>query len=597
MTRTKLAFALVLLAACSNDAQVQPQMDAGPDLDLSVDMAVEMSVDMPPDMSDELRVDFELTYTTNAQEIQVQVSPGGFPREDVDALRFDFGDGIAGWGETLTHAYREPGVWPVTLEVRLDGHQILRAKKLARINPGPDHNPLFLTINQIPSYINGSVPIPLDDGSTYEFAHQVPNNRFDVDIDVLDTEDNSLNVASIKLEAVHSSGTIDLTHLVNPTQLEGGMIHAEVREADALPLGEITLRVTAEDANGTTHQRELVVETVELTPDLDPFARPSDWLFRDDQDFFTTTRVPAAGNRYQFASEATPNGEADFLEEMRLMGALGSDESLNELFLTRIRQAIRKEVYRYFGIAPDGAAFDGIDMKIFWVGEPGAPDPQTFDEAGTFHMMRLGGVFEGFLGFSTYSAHNQERADDSLPTLGVASAGVLGALTNTPTITDAFLPVHLENGQPLGQNPHDALVLAPDFDPDAEHPEDVLQRYRALESVAQNIAYGLAPVIAHEMGHAMGLMPDGLPPVGFFGNSPEVAFVGNRTNVHHADLPGLNLMQAGGDTIALIGELESVIERENITLIELAKILSLETRLSPLSRAYLQRKLTYTNKD
>jgi hypothetical protein len=97
------------------------------------------------------------------------------------------------------------------------------------------------------------------------------------------------------------------------------------------------------------------------------------------------------------------------------------------------------------------------------------------------------------------------------------------------------------------------------------------------------------------MGHAMGLMPDGLPPEGYFGNRPDVSFVGtNRTNRHHTDLPGINLMQAGGDNLALVGELSSVAEiPAGSGLIRLAEILALETRLSPLSRAYLQRRLTH----
>jgi len=208
--------------------------------------------------------------------------------------------------------------------------------------------------------------------------------------------------------------------------------------------------------------------------------------------------------------------------------------------------------------------------------------------------MRLGGIFEGYLGFSRYAEFNEERINDSVSEYGVASAGVLTALTSTYGIADAFKAIHFEKGFPVGTHAEDATVFADAFDPyDTQHPE-ATERYRELKEVARYIALALAPVIAHEMGHAMGLMPNGLPPEGFFGNRPDVSFVGTRTNSLHADLPGLNLMQAGGDTLSLLGELDDAVERNQMSLIEVAKLLSLETALSPLSRAYLQRKLTYT---
>jgi hypothetical protein len=53
-------------------------------------------------------------------------------------------------------------------------------------------------------------------------------------------------------------------------------------------------------------------------------------------------------------------------------------------------------------------------------------------------------------------------------------------------------------------------------------------------------------------------------------------------------------MQAGGDYLGVIDQLLATVELPRTTdLIRLAEILALETRLSPLSRAYLQGRLTY----
>ncbi len=212
-------------------------------------------------------------------------------------------------------------------------------------------------------------------------------------------------------------------------------------------------------------------------------------------------------------------------------------------------------------------------------------------------MMRFGGYFpQGYIGYSKYAEHNQERINDATINYGVATASILSALTSTPILTRAFDPLKPGVGVVLGESPHDALILGGGFDPWGEHPQEVRDRYAELRDTAESIALAVALVTAHEMGHAMGLMPSGLPPQGFFGERGDISFVGGEmTNGLHANLPGLNLMQAGGgDYIALLTQLQAFVTLEpGLNLLELAQILSRETRLSGLARAYLQRRLTY----
>jgi len=551
----------------------------------------------------DLSLDFSISEDpASPLGIQVEVAEGGFPRAHVDALRFDFGDGIGGWGESLTHQFKASGVYPVTLVVRMTGYRELKLTKLAVVNPADDFNPIRLTINQIPNYLNGSEPAILDNGTptdtsddiTQPFTLQVPRERFDINVGLLDGND-PVDRSSLHLSALVEGVEHDLSaelHFGDDESAIWGL--ALIRSGNALPVGMVDLRVSAKTVSGKSYAQELKVESVELPPERDPFDRPLTWLLRDDVDFFTTTRTALSGFKYSLDTSAGPNGVADFLEELTLMGAQGPDDAMNLKFMNWIRAAISTEIYRIFGIGPDGVAHDDIDLKLMWSNDAGAPVPADFSPTGEFSMMRLGGIFEGYLGFSRYAEFNEERINDSVSEYGVASAGVLTALTSTYGIADAFKAIHFEKGFPVGTHAEDATVFADAFDPyDTQHPE-ATERYRELKEVARYIALALAPVIAHEMGHAMGLMPNGLPPEGFFGNRPDVSFVGTRTNSLHADLPGLNLMQAGGDTLSLLGELDDAVERNQMSLIEVAKLLSLETALSPLSRAYLQRKLTYT---
>ncbi len=539
------------------------------------------------------------------------VAPGGFPRSQVQALRFALGDGTAGWGEDVTHTYEKPGVYPVVLAVRLTGHRVLRATKLAVVDPPSDFNPLFLTVDDIPAYMNGSQPVTLDSGTpddpsddtTQDIILQVPRDHFVIDVDLDEDPGNPVVRDSLSLTADVAMGgaqpgaeLADKLHFDDGAHLDAPRARFEVGPQDAPAAGVVHLTLSARTQDGSTYERSLAVQAVEFTPELDPFDQPMTWLFRTDSDFFTTTKVDKGGGRFQLSSTATPDGKPDFVEELALLGAQGPDDALNATYLGWIRTAIKTEVYRYFGIGPDGVAHDGVEMTIAWQGEPGAPGPADFDPQGTFSMMRFGGTFDGYIGYSRYMPHNRQRVDDSTAQYGIASAGVLSALTGTPLVSTAFDPVKPGVGEPVGTNAADATVLASDFDPYAPYDEAVMQRYRDLRTVARYIALAIAPVTAHEMGHAMGLMPDGLPPEGFFGNRGDVSFVSRqRTNELHANLPGMNTMQAGGgDYLGLIHQLQNVVELPpHADVIRLAKILSLETRFSALSRAYLQRRLTY----
>lgn len=547
--------------------------------------------------SAELTVDFELTVADHTAS--VLVAPDGFPRAHVESLRFDFGDGFAGWGEDLSHEYAQPGVYLVSLEVRMTDFRRLVVKKLAVINP-QEFNPLGLTVNQIPDFLNGSAPATSDNGTTdvgddvqVPFHLAVVKDHFDIDVTLLEDPEDPIDRATLKLTATDASTAHDLTAALS-FSADGIAARVSVDETTNIAAGPVTLTLEATTTAGEVHRRVLELEARNLPNSRAPFDRPLVWLFRDDIDLFSTARTQLSGSQFSIDSTAAPDGNADFAAELRQMGAQGNDDALNLIYYTWVKDAVTREVYRIFGMGSDGTPHDAIAFKIVWSGDADAPAPATFDPAGEFSMMRLGGTFEGALGYSYYQAFNEERVDDTSIDYGIATGGILNAFTGLPGISDAFKATNIDVGTPVGESEFDAIVLGPDFDPWSPNATpDAVERYFALREVARNIALGLAPVIAHEMGHAMGLMPNGLPPEGFFGDRPDITFVGTRTNSHHTDFPGLNLMQAGGNSVALLAELEAVIERPALPLIDLAAILSLETRMSPLSRAYLQGKLTY----
>jgi len=520
----------------------------------------------------------DFTLDVSGLRASVEVLPGGFPRRHVEALRFDFGDGTAGWGERLRHAYAAPGVYPVELEVRLTDGRVLSARKLAALGSLDEHRPLRLTVNAIPEALNGSAPYPREVGAPVPFHLRVPRSGFTVDVTLLPTPGDAIDPSAVTLRSEPPFGAPALAF-----DADGVRGVWEV-DADA-PEGLVTFVAEATSEGGARHEARLTVEAVAFGPELDPFDAPLTWLFRLDTDFFTTRRAAGGG----LESAPTPNGEPDLLEELRLLGAQGGDAALDAAFLRWILDAIRGQTLRVY----EGE----IPLDVVWQGDPGAPDPAAFRPDGAFSMMRFGGVFDGFVGFSGISPHHAERMDDSTADRGVATASLFSILLTTPVVSSALAPIDPARGQPIGAHPADAAVLDPGFDPWGDVEPDALARYETLRTLARYLALVVSSVTAHEMGHAMGLMPNGAPPAGFFGDTPEPLFVGDeRTDPWHADLPGLNLMQAGGDYLGVVDDALASLELPpGADLLRIAEILALENRPSAYARAYLEGRLTYVD--
>jgi len=570
-----------------------------------------------------LSVDFDLVV--DGLSVTCTVAPGGFPRDRVDSLRFWFGDGVAGYGERIGHTYAAAGVYPVDLEVRLEGYRVLRASRLAAVAPAGEGVPparLTLTVDAIPDQLNGTIPAVSDAGTPTDTSDDVaepfhlllPGDGFTVDVDLLDGPGAEIDAGSL--------------HLVADRDLGGGAVPAgselagflaitaggadrvrrarwQVAPAQAFPTGMVTLTLTGDDGGGGHHQHAIGFEVTALDAAHDPFDRPMSWLFLFDEDRFTIGPRGDGG----IAIGAGADGAIDFDQELEVIGGRGSESApgaaevsaggrrgANAIFRRWVIDAVVAEVRRYYHIAPDGTPRDGIDFAIAVAGDPGAPAPADF-ATGDFSMMRFGGTLGSNLGRSSFSAWNQGRVDDTSADLGVATGTILSTVATTAGTIDEVYPIVPGLGTPVGEHPADAVVLAGDFDRwDPGNDGDANLRHDDLRRIARRLGEAIAAVAAHEMGHAMGLVPDDAPPLGFFGGRADITFMGaERTDSHHADYPGLNLMQAGSNLVGALADALDLIEvPEGSNLLDLILIFSQENRLSPYSLAYFQRRLTYS---
>ncbi len=550
-----------------------------------------------------LSVDFELQVVDST--VTCTVLPGGFPRDRVDALRFSFGDGYAGYGEQIEHTYPAAGVYPVDLEVRLDGYRMLRASRVAVVG-GEAASRIGFTVDDIPAYLNGSIPARSDAGTSdpaddvdEPFHLLLPAHGFTVDVTLLDAPGAAIDPASVQLVADRDAGATPAgSDLAGRLEARGGGVDRVARlrwtveEADAFPAGPLTLTLTAADAGGGQHSHSLAVEVVDLVAGMDPFDRPMAWLLLFDEDRFTAASRPQGG----IEISAGADGRIDLDQELALIGAQGPDVDLNAAYRRRVIDAIVAEIRRYYRIAPDGTPRDGIDFAIHVAGDPGAPAPAGFDPTGDFSMMRFGGTLGVNLGRSQFAPWNQGRVDDTSDDLGVATGTLLSMLSTTAGVIEELYPILPGIGVAVGEHPADAAVLAAGYDRWAVDVDpDQAQRFDDLQRIARRIGEAIGAVAAHEMGHAMGLVPDGAPPCGLFGGRPDIDFMGDeRTDSHHADYPGLNLMQAGNGLIgALTDGLDWIEVPADYRLVDLALVFSRENRLSSYELAYFQRRLTH----
>ena len=109
----------------------------------------------------------------------------------------------------------------------------------------------------------------------------------------------------------------------------------------------------------------------------------------------------------------------------------------------------------------------------------------------------------------------------------------------------ALDPVTPGLGIPIGEHPLDEAVLSPGFDPAAAStPEQ--QRFADVDAAMQAFADALGTIVAHEVGHALGLVPPGFPGGGLYGGFSGGSYSHNINA--SGSLPAeIDLMNIGSD--------------------------------------------------
>lgn len=296
--------------------------------------------------------------------------------------------------------------------------------------------------------------------------------------------------------------------------------------------------------------------------DHDPFDARRTWILRGDVDAYTATYSTATSpNRQGATTTVAASGVPDLDEALRLVGLntasmttdasnavrgndTGTNAILRRLFLERLRESLRER----FHVTEDGVHGPGsVDVEFLLPGEQGSlssmpaySTANSSNSAKAFSEISVGGTVgadasaftpAGTLGQAWLDARNRrEEANLNFgvggSTTGIYLMGMLKLQVNSSTtgsifgtrVSAKFVAIH--GGTPAGENSLDDDVLSGSFDRTSGGNSAAMNtRYDEIMDAVELVALYASAVTAHEVGHSTGLVPDGAPKTGLFGNA------------------------------------------------------------------------------
>ncbi|MDH3590311.1 MAG: Ig-like domain-containing protein, partial [Planctomycetota bacterium] len=289
---------------------------------------------------------------------------------------------------------------------------------------------------------------------------------------------------------------------------------------------------------------------------LDPFDKRDSWVLRGDLDHYTASfKTTSSPNQQGATTTLNSNGVLDLDESLRLVGLnsgnmksaaaatvngnlRGTNAILRRMFLERLREIMRER----FGIAEDGTRDrDSVNIEFLLPGEMGSlsafptlSTKRSLSTGNAWSEISIGGTkgaessaYQGgnVLGAAWFDKRNRLSESDinNDGVVGVFLLGMLKLQVNRSS-TELFNKVSkklvtIHGGTPAGEDASDDDVLAGTFDRSSSSNTTHNARYDTVMDGLEVVALYTASVLAHEVGHSIGLCADGAPKTGLFGNA------------------------------------------------------------------------------
>ncbi len=216
-----------------------------------------------------------------------------------------------------------------------------------------------------------------------------------------------------------------------------------------------------------------------------------------------------------FESDRDAIPGADFPVDLESFG-LGSAAAplISSWVLEEVEAAVVARVREVYEAQPMNGLPDPDAVEVsFSSTQPSAGDVTQICIGG---QDPSGGITIGSILTDLKNANRTSVECATLPPTGIFPRELL-ILAGDATFQSVFDPLMPgAGGVPVGADPMDAVLLEPGFDPDTASPAG-LARYERVQAAIQAFSDMLGSIIAHEAGHALGLVPAGPPGGGLFG--------------------------------------------------------------------------------
>ncbi len=412
-----------------------------------------------------------------------------------------------------------------------------------------------LTINAISAEMNGSIPFTNTSGQSEPFTLLAPPERFVIWIVFL-AGASTIDAASLSVASDTSLGGGSAAGGVNAGADFGdlftvdtalGVASLQVGSGLVFPDGLHTLTAAISDSLGNPSDPVgFTFETGAATASRRPFDSPERWKLDFARDNFAITSTIDAQQNVTVSATAGANGVADFVEDLRLLGLQSASPpqpaataGLNGLVLATIEEAVLGRLNEFYGRNFDGTAGANGAAIQFTLGTPASP----------YSRIAIGGddPVPGYtIGRAEYDYRNSVPNDDSDADLGIFTTNLIDFYLNSSFSFKArFNPLIPGRGTPLGFHAGDVTVLSESFDrSDPSNTQQENDRYDDIADAIDAISRVTAAILAHEIGHSVGLVANAAPSAGLFGGEYLASFARSYTTSFHLDTVENDIMAA-----------------------------------------------------
>ncbi|MEM7166838.1 MAG: hypothetical protein AAF581_15350 [Planctomycetota bacterium] len=403
----------------------------------------------------------------------------------------------------------------------------------------------LLTVGDIPKEMNGSIDYTNDSGGNVDFHVRVPTSGFQLTVRYAPTPGGQLiDPTTLSVTCNRPVGALPIGAELGAEFDAGETTARWTLPPDlSLPTGWATFTARVRDVIGNwSNAMEFEVEVINASGFDRPFDQVDRWYLDFSRDQFS---ISSAGtNTITISSALGGNGQPDFQEDLEIIGLRSPDPldpsaaiNTNSRIQVEIQDAIIRHLNTLYGGNPDGTGMFSPNLQF------------TASPGGHTSTIRVGGddSVPGYtLGRAHFDHRNAVGNNNTASNLGCFTTNFIGYYINSSSLfRSRFDPLIRGRGTPVGEDIDDAIVLHPNFVriSSANTPAQN-DRYDDIFIAIDALGRAVGVILAHEVGHSIGLCSNGPPPSGLFGGVRGPNWSGGFTNSFHFDSPGTNIMAA-----------------------------------------------------